>query len=42
VTAKIEEDAEEGDATVTAILKKDPDDESMADAATDDGNDTVV
>lgn len=44
VTAKIEEDAEdaEGDATVTAILKKDPDDESMVDAATDDGNDTVV
>lgn len=40
--SKVEEE-EEGDATVTAILKKEPvDDESMADEVTDVGNDTTA
>lgn len=42
--AEVEEEVEEiDDVTVTAILKKEVDDESMADEVlTDDGNDTVV
>lgn len=47
-TSKIEEEEEdelenENDATVTAVLKKDPDDESVTvGALTDDDNDTVI